>query len=114
MSSFERVERSLKVSKLNTLSKILVWIKHGSTLSLENVCDSCHLHQSLARRPLCHKVNLPRSVARRLLCHKVNLPRYDAQRRHFIMTCDFYGTRQTNSLAPCFVFAKTKSYCVPA
>ena len=45
-SSFERIERSLKVSKLNTLSKILVWIKHGSTPSLENVCDSCRLHQT--------------------------------------------------------------------
>ena len=26
------------------------------------------------------------------LCHKVNLPRYEAHRRHFMMTCDIYGT----------------------
>ena len=56
----------------------------------------------LARRPLCHKVNIPNSVARRPLCHKVNLPRYEARRRHFIMTCDIYGTGQTNSLGLCF------------
>ena len=60
----------------------------------------------LARRPLCHKVNLPSSVAPRPLCHKVNLPRYEAQWRHFIMTCDIYSTRQTNSLALCFVCRK--------
>ena len=61
----------------------------------------------LARQPLCQKVNLPSSVARRPLCHKVNLPTYEARRRHFIMTCDIYGTGQTNSLALCFVFGKT-------
>ena len=46
----------------------------------------------LARRPLGHKVNLPSCVARRPLCHGVNLPKYEARRRHFIMTCDIYGT----------------------
>ena len=61
----------------------------------------------LARRSLCLKVNLPSCVARRPLRHKVNLPRYGARRRHFIMTCDIYGTGQTNSLALCFVFGKT-------
>ena len=34
----------------------------------------------------------PGCLARRPLCHKVNLPRYEARRRHFIMTCDIYGT----------------------
>ena len=69
----------------------------------------------LARRPLCHKVNLPASceaqrllchkvyllscVARRPLFHKVNLPRCEARRHHFIMTCDIFGTGQTNILA---------------
>ena len=61
----------------------------------------------LAQRPLYHKVNLPSSVARRPLCHKVNLPRWEARQGHFIMTCDTYGTGQTNSLALCFVFGKT-------
>ena len=37
---------STEVGKLNTLSKILLWIKHGSSLSLENVCDSSRLHQT--------------------------------------------------------------------
>ena len=45
-SSLKRAERLLKVGKLNTLSRILLWIKHGSALSLENVCDSCRLHQT--------------------------------------------------------------------
>ena len=34
----------------------------------------------------------PGRLARRPLGHKVNLPRYEARRRHFIMTCDIYGT----------------------
>ena len=36
------------------------------------------------------------------LCPKVNLPRYDARRRHFIMTCDIYGTEinKLNLLCP--------------
>ena len=53
------------------------------------------------RRPLCHKVNLPSCVARRPLCHKVNLPRCEARRRRFIMTCDIFGTGQTNILGLC-------------
>ena len=69
----------------------------------------------LVRRPLCHKVNLLASceaqrllyhkvnllscVARRLLFNKVNLPRCEARRHHFIMTCDTFGTGQTNILA---------------
>ena len=81
---------------------------HGSSLSLENVCDSWCMHQtgfslaafvpqsksteSVARRPLSgHKVNLPSCVARQLLCHRVNLPRSEARRRHLIMTCDIFG-----------------------
>ena len=69
-----------------------------------------NLPSSVVRRPLwplCHKLNLPSCVARRPLCHKVNLPRWEARQRHFIMTCDIYGTGQTNSLALCFVFGKT-------
>ena len=67
--------------------------QHGSSMSLENVCDlytgAC-IKPGLVRLPLCHKVNLlscvarqpmsghrvnlPSCVARRPLCHKVNLP----------------------------------------
>ena len=56
-----------------------------------------------------HKVNLLSCVvARRPLCHKVNLPRCEARRRHFIMTCDIFGTGQTNILQghPATVFYK--------
>ena len=60
-----------------------------------------------ARRPLCHKANLLSCVARRPLFHKVNLPRCEARRRHFIMTCDIFGTGQTNILALCYLFGKT-------
>ena len=69
--------------------------------------SACIKPGCLARWPLCHKVNFASSVARRPLCHKVNLPRWEARQRHFIMTCDIYGTGQTNSLALCFVFGKT-------
>ena len=47
-----------------------------------------------ARRLLCRKVNLLSCVARRPLC-KVNLPICEARRRHFIMTCDIFGTEHT-------------------
>ena len=46
-------------------------------------------------------------VARRPLCHKVNLPRCEARRRRFIMTCDIFGTGQTNILGLCYLFGKT-------
>ena len=61
----------------------------------------------LVRRPLCHKVNLPSCVARRPLCHKVNLRRCEARRRHLIMTCDIFGTAQTNTLTLCYLLGKT-------
>ena len=48
------------------------------------------------RWPLCHKVNLQSCAARRRLCHRVNLPRSETRRRCFIMTCDVFGTGQTN------------------
>ena len=50
----------------------------------------CHWPWKMCTTPgACIK---PGCLARRPLCHKVNLPRYKAQRRHFIMTCDIYGT----------------------
>ena len=80
----------------------------------------------LARRPLCHKVNLPASCeAQRLLCHKVNLlscvakrplfhkvnlPRWEARRHHSIMTCDIFGTGQTNILSLCYLFGETSRH----
>ena len=57
--------------------------------------------------PLCHKVNLPSCVVRQLLWHKVNLPRCEARRRHLIMTCDIFGTGQTNTLTLCYLLGKT-------
>ena len=73
------------------------------------------------RRPLCHKVNVPSCVARRALCHKVNLarrplchkvslPRCEARRRHFVMTCDIFGTGQTNILGLCYLFLFIMSF----
>ena len=61
----------------------------------------------LVRGPLCHKVNLPSCAARRPLCHNVNLPSCVARRRHLIMTCDIFGTRQTNTLTLCYLLGKT-------
>ena len=78
-----------------------------SSVARRPLCHKVNLQSSVVRRPLYHKVNLRSSVARRPLCHKVNLPRWEARQRHFIMTCDIYGTGQTNSLALCFVFGKT-------
>ena len=67
-----------------------------------------NLPSCVARQPLFHKVNLPRCEAwRRPLFHKVNLPRREARQHHFIMTCDIFGTGQTNILALCYLFGKT-------
>ena len=61
------------------------------------LCHKVYLPSCVARRPLCHKVYLSSCVARWPLCHKVNLPRCEARRLHFIMTCDIFGTGQTNT-----------------
>ena len=71
------------------------------------LCHKVNLPSCVARRPLCHKVNLQSCVARRPLCHKVNLPRCEARRRHLIMTCDIFGTGQTNTLTLCYLLGKT-------
>ena len=46
-------------------------------------------------------------VARQPLCHKVNLPRREAQRRHLTMTCDIFGTGQTNTVTLRYLLGKT-------
>ena len=97
--------------------------QHGSSLSLENVCDSWCMHQtgfsSAAVMPqskfteLCSSAavlsqsKFTSCVARQPLCHKVNLPRCEARRRHLIMTCDIFGTGQTNTLTLCYLLGKT-------
>ena len=92
------------------------------------LCHKVNLPSCVARRPLCHKVNLPGCVARRPLCHNVNLPRCEvnlsscvvrrplrhkvnllrceAWRRHLIMTCDIFGTGQTNTSTLCYLLGK--------
>ena len=97
--------------------------QHGSSLSLENVCDYWCMHQtgfsSAAVMPqskfteLCSSAavlsqsKFTSCVARQPLCHKVNLPRCEARRRHLIMTCDIFGTGQTNTLTICYLLGKT-------
>ena len=78
------------------------------------LCHKVTLPSCVARQPLCHKVNLPRCevnlptcVARRPLSHKVNLPRCEARWRHLIITCDIFGTGQTNTLTLCYLLGKT-------
>ena len=78
------------------------------------LCHKVNLPSCVAWQPLCHKVNLPRCevnlpscVARRPLSHKGNLTRCEARRRHLIMTCDIFGTGQTNTLTLCYLLGKT-------
>ena len=78
-----------------------------SCVARQPLCQKVNLPSCVARRPLCHKVNLQSCVARRPLCHKVNLPRCEVRRRHFIMTWDIFGTKQTNILSLCCLFGKT-------
>ena len=55
-----------------------------------------------------HKVNLPScEVTQWTLCDKVSLRRREARRRLFFLTCDIFGTGQTNILALCYLFGKT-------
>ena len=76
---------------------------------LLSIC-ACWIFQNVhLLKGLCHKVNLPSCVARRPLCHKVNLLRCEARRRRFVMTCDTFGTGQTNILGLCYLFAPLKS-----
>ena len=97
--------------------------QHGSSLSLENVCDYWCMHQtgfsSAAVMPqskfteLCSSAavlsqsKFTSCVARQPLCHKVNLPRREARRRHLTMTCDIFGTGQTNTVTLCYLLGKT-------
>ena len=60
-----------------------------------NLIELCSVSAALVP----HKVNLPScEVAQRPLCHKVSPPRCEARRRLFILTCDIFGTGQTNML----------------
>ena len=71
------------------------------------LCHKVNLPSCVAWWSLCQKVNLPTRVARQPLCHKVNLPRCEARRRHLTMTCDIFGTGQTNTLTLCYLLGKT-------
>ena len=72
-----------------------------------------NLSSCVAQRPLCHKVNLPSCVARQLLCHKVNLLKCEARRHHLIMTCDIFGTGQTNTLTLMLFIRKNSPTVAP-
>ena len=97
--------------------------QHGSSLSLENGCYYWCMYQtgfsSAAVMPqgkftelrssaaVLSQTKFTSCVARQPLCHKVNLPRCEARRRHLIMTCDIFGTGQTNTLTLCSLLGKT-------
>ena len=82
--------------------------QHGSSLCLENVCDSWCMHQtgfsSAAVVPQSKSAELYSSAA---VVPQVNLPRCEARRRHLIMTCDIFGSAQTNTLTLCYLLGKT-------
>ena len=65
----------------------------------------------VGRRPLCHKVNLPRCETRRRLCQSKSTAMWSSAAPSGIMTCDIFGTGQTNILALCYLIGKT---CKPA
>ena len=97
--------------------------QHGSSLSLRNVCDSWCMHQtgfsSAAVMPqskfteLCSSATVVSQSKSTELCSRAavvpqsNLPRSEAWRRHLIMTCDIFGTGQTNTLTLCYFLGKT-------
>ena len=97
--------------------------QHGSSLYLGNVCDSWCMHQtgfsSAAVMPqskfteLCSSATVVSQSKSTELCSRAavvpqsNLPRSEAWRRHLIMTCDIFGTGQTNTLTLCYFLGKT-------
>ena len=97
--------------------------QHGSSPSLENVCDHWCMHQTgfssaavmaqskftelCSSAAVLSQIKFMSCVARQPLCHKVNLPRCEARRRHLTMTCDIFGTGQTNTLTLCYLSRKT-------
>ena len=78
-----------------------------SCVARQPLCHKVNLLSCVPRQPLCHKVNLPSCVAGQPLCHKVKLPRCEARQPLLIMTCDIFGTGQTNTLTLCYLLAKT-------
>ena len=46
-------------------------------------------------------------LVRQPSCQKVNLPRREARQRHLIMTCNIFGTGQTDTLTLCYLLGKT-------
>ena len=93
--------------------------QHGSSLSLENVCDSCCMHQTAfssaafvlqsKSTELCSSAAVVRPQSKFTeLCSssavvsQVKSTDGEVQRRHLIMTCDIFGTRQTNTLTLCY------------
>ena len=98
-SSFKKVLNLRKAYIFKSLLKVFF-------RSVFAKCFKTFIFQKF-RQPLCHKVNLLSCVAWRPLYHKVNLPRCEARWHHFIMTCDIFGTRQTNILGLCYLFRKT-------
>ena len=67
------VEKSWKIAEgLSTeVGKILLWIKHGSSVSLENVCDSSRLHQTGL---FCSAAVVPQSESTELCSSAAVLP----------------------------------------
>ena len=51
-------------------------------------------------------VSVKRSI-RTVFAFEVRERRYETRRRHFIITCDIFGTGQTNILGLCYIFGKT-------
>ena len=82
--------------------------QHGSSRSLENVCDYWCMHLTgFSSAAVLSQSKFTSCVARQPLCHKVNPPRCEARRRHLTMTSDIFGTGQTNTLTLCYLLGKT-------
>ena len=96
--------------------------QHGSSLSLENVCDSWCMHQTgfssaafvsqSKSTELCSSAAVVRPQSKFTeLCSSAAVVSQskstEAWRRHLIMTCDIFGTKQTNTLTLCYLLGKT-------
>ena len=96
--------------------------QHGSSLSFENVCVSWCMRQTRfssaafvsqsKSTELCNSAAVVRPQSKFTeLCSSAAVVSQskstEAWRRHLIMTCDIFGTKQTNTLTLCYLLGKT-------
>ena len=86
------------------------WCMHQTGFSSAAVMPQSKFTELYSSAAVLSQSKFTSCVARQPLCHKVNLPKREARRqrrRHLTMTCDIFGTGQTNTSTLCYLMGKT-------